>query len=315
MQIIKIICSKIKSFLIRLFCFMTFFFIALSKKQNQKVFICASPLGDTCYALSFRSYLLNNYKCKFYFSESCRTLIECCYKDIVNNSEIVYYKKNTCLFYAIKKSLGCIWQNFIFSKFNIRIIYPDAYLKDIIEYDYFTILKNFIYPNLPPLTKIEYPKVPSVPIISVENFDNIKNKIIVINPYSVSMPNDTEILWEGIANYFIQKGFIVFTNVMRGQKEISGTRRLDCSIIELYNICDNIPMFISVRSGIVDFTISSSCHKIVVWFNNGTPADISMYNICKLDLWGRINVSTITYSNISDTLESVKCEIEKFNIL
>lgn len=290
----------IKHILIRIYCFIIFLFIFILKKKKQNVYICSRGLGDTCYALSFNSHILKNGDCKFYISEGHKLLIEKCYPDLYKKAEIVFYKKKQLLFYAIKCSVFSTWHNHIFSKLGINIIFPFAWLDTHlnIQYDYFSVIKKFILPFIHTNTSIEYPNVPKVIVNCIEDFQQNKKRIVIINPYSNSMQNEGEELWENIVDDLISDGYLVYTNVMKNQKEIKNTRRLDCSIIELYNICNEIPLFISIRSGIIDFTISSKCKKIVIWY---CSKNSSFSNLCKLEAWNIKNVYSIYHTNNNET--------------
>ena len=116
------------------------------------------------------------------------------------------------------------------------------------------------------------------------------------------MCDEEKELWEMIADNLFLRGYIVYTNVMKHQKEVKDTKRLECSIIELYNICNEIPLFVSVRSGIIDFTISSRCDKVVIWYMDSSISLKSLKNICNLDAWGITNVYSIYHINKQDTI-------------
>lgn len=314
MKILKRAYSKLKSIMLRICSLVTFMLIALSRGKNQVIYICAYPLGDTCYALAYRSHLLSKNKCKFYFAEGCRLMIENCFSDVTNNAAVVYYQRDSLLFKAIKEALFCPWQNRFFSKLGIKIIFPYAYFQtnQEVAYDYFTILKKIIFPFLPSNANIEFPLVPKVGINSIEDFQQNKKRIVILNPFSNSMCGDEHYLWETIADNLLSRGYIVYTNVMKHQKEVKGTKRLDCSIVELYNICNEIPLFISIRSGIIDFTISSTCNKFVIWYMDSSIALRSIKNICNLDAWRVTNVYSIYHINSQETISCFNRYLEGF---
>lgn len=314
MEILKRAYFKLKSIIIRIYSLITFILITLSKRKNQVIYICAYPLGDTCYALAYRSHLLNRNNCKFYFAESCRIMIENCFSDVIDNAAVVYYQKDSLLFKAIREALFCPWQNRFFSKLGVKIIFPYAYLPSNREviYDYFTILKKIIFPFLPLNASIEFPLVPKVDINSIKDFQKNKKRIVILNPFSNSMCDDEKELWEMIADNLFLRGYIVYTNVMKHQKEVKDTKRLECSIIELYNICNEIPLFVSVRSGIIDFTISSRCDKVVIWYMDSSISLKSLKNICNLDAWGITNVYSIYHINKQDTIYGFNKYMECF---
>lgn len=107
----------------------------------------------------------------------------------------------------------------------------------------------------------------TVPITSIPDFESKKDRIIVINPYSFSHSCNKD-LFEKLVVTLQNKGYIVYTNAVAkfGQQPIKGSLPLDCSVEELYAIVNQIPLFISVRSGILDVMASGQGNLFALYF-------------------------------------------------
>ena len=173
---------------------------------------------------------------------------------------------------------------------------------DIISRDCLDILRNDIF-KLGDNATIEFPQINNVPVTSIDNFYAICNRVIIINPYSNSMSNLDHSLFEAIAEELTKNGYIVYTNVVGSQLPIKGTMPLNCSVFELYNICNKIPLVISIRSGIVDFLISCHCKFFVVYFGENNTNTQNFFNIFKLNAWNKGTVVEFIHKNKSDSLE------------
>ncbi len=96
---------------------------------------------------------------------------------------------------------------------------------------------------------------------------NLKKNDIIINPYSNSLKGKGIEIYQDIANLCIKKGYNVYTNVLPNQKELKGTKRLDCKLDELYYISQDAKAIISVRSGVLDYLGFTNTHIIAVYDN------------------------------------------------
>ena len=137
----------------------------------------------------------------------------------------------------------------------------------------------------------------------------------ILNPFSNSMEIDNELYWEEIAFYLLDKGFAVYTNVLKNQTPIKNTKPLDCNIFDLYNIVNqNKSLFISVRSGIVDFLIGSEAKFLVIYYLDENLILKSLRNFCNLTMWeqGKDNVVEVE-SNDNRIVEKTHLFIEKYS--
>ena len=92
-----------------------------------------------------------------------------------------------------------------------------------------------------------------------------RSRIAVVSPYSVSLACSEMGIFEEIASFLKGEGWTVYTNVLKGQKELPGTRRLECSIGELYRIAAGLPLVVSIRSGLLDYVIGSGCPIFAIY--------------------------------------------------
>lgn len=118
--------------------------------------------------------------------------------------------------------------------------------------------------DLPYDAPITYHRLKVEAVRSIKNFDSIKHRTVIINPYSNSM-NSTMSIYEMLCDKLNSLGYIVFTNVVEKQKAVKGSIPLKCSIYELYSIACQIPFIVSLRSGILDFLIPSGISMFVIY--------------------------------------------------
>lgn len=108
--------------------------------------------------------------------------------------------------------------------------------------------------------------LPAVPDISLERFDDIDYKrTIIINPYSNFLKITDSRIFDTLTDYLSLQGFIVYTNTTKNQTALKGSRRLECSLEELYGLCKRVKLVVSLRSGIIDLMIHSGGNFIVLY--------------------------------------------------
>ena len=101
--------------------------------------------------------------------------------------------------------------------------------------------------------------------VSIEHFEEQKDKIVLINPYSTTMPHVTIPLYAKLCDILTSRGYIVYTNVVGDQKPVEGSKPPRCSVTELYSIACDIPLIVSVRSGILDLLAKSNINMFVMY--------------------------------------------------
>ena len=294
-----------------IFVFPFLLYLKLFSKKNHKYFFFVKTIGDTCYGLSYYKYAIEKYQCTFFFTKNNATLIKDCYPDLCEKANVIFLNRNSFwgkqLAYAILNT-KMFWH---FINSGIRSVFPYSYYNNsqLIGKTYFDFLKEIPY-DFVENGAICYPAVKHNKVTSIVGFENIKDKIVVINTHSSSLEGQSVLLWERMVDILIQNGYIVYSNVIKEQKEIKNTKRLECSIYELYNICMNIPLLVSIRSGILDFTIATTCKKYAIWFNYDDEANEMMKILCDLHKWSKSNVHQVYYSHdnnvIDDFLKFIK---------
>lgn len=126
-----------------------------------------------------------------------------------------------------------------------------------------------------------------IDISSVDNFQDIKDRTVILNPYSISTGDADKALFEVICAYLTAQGFVVYTNVVGTQQAIYGSKELRCPLSELYAIAKEIPMIVSIRSGILDFLAPSDTDMFVI-YENCSPKWERMYHLHSWKCTGRI---------------------------
>lgn len=119
-------------------------------------------------------------------------------------------------------------------------------------------------------------------VFAINNFYSIKDKIVIINPYSTTMPYVTMPLYKKLCDILISRGYIVYTNVVGDQMPVDGSEPLRCSIEELYSIACDISLIVSVRSGILDLIVKSNINMFVL-YENVTKS--RCYDFYRLNAW------------------------------
>ena len=291
------------------FCSYITLFVLLIYKKLKKIQILVVlnyVIGDRVYALSFWSELCNKYgkdNVRFVTSDKYKELIcECYYPEIKNTLFLKHYGVLMLFLQCLIVNNHC---SLIARKHGIINSTASGYNKYRKNSNLsYRIMLSEIY-NLPG-DIIDYPIIKDYPICSISKLDEIKenNKVCIINPYSNSMSCDS-LYFEIIVDYLNKKGMTVYCNLVQGQKPIKGSIPLYCPIEELYSICKKIPLFISLRSGILDYLISTGIDMFVVYTNKGDLAEwISKH--FSLDEWNSNgNIEEVRLIDVSDENEFI----------
>lgn len=234
-------------------------------KEDDEVIVCLFPhLGDIVYGLSYAEQFKKETGKKIcvYCGENMLSYL----KNYPFIDRIITYNTKSLepIYVAIFPFIRYMGKN----KYNkdgiIATVPTKMHFKGLTALE---VYRDYVY-NVKEDSLSLYPVI-SPMIQSIENFESIKNKMIIINPYSFSMKTDIK-LFEAIAKNLTEQGYIVYTNCMEkfGQKCIKGTKVFDVPILETYSIVNEIAMFISVRSGIVDM-LSSGSGKLFIIYSSG----------------------------------------------
>ncbi len=232
-------------------------------RRKDEVLIAIPPkFGDMVYGMMFA---------KQYKVETGKKIAVFCserYKKYVENyscvDRIVTYKGTSGEKYAYFHAVG-IGYFFKRSHFgNGKIIYaapPPYFFKnknvvDIYTEDIFKLKnKNCELLNIKTDIKIK----------SIENFEENKNRIVVLNSFSDSYVKECSSFFKKIAEILNSKGYLIYSNVVGDQKPVENTIALRCPIEELYFVCQKAKAFITVRSGVLDFVLATKCQKLIIY--------------------------------------------------
>lgn len=249
--------------------YIALFYLLLKKKKNQVVILPTSALGDTLYILSFweNLYKLSNQadtQLVFYLSDRYKRIVET-YNPPIDG--IVYLKHLGMKHVLLLMLSACLYHSKsveIARRRNIFGVIPRIHKRWLKKNSFIGTRNQLAHILNMPLDPISYHQLPQVNISAIKDFEYLRNKICVINPYSYSMSYSVS-LYERICEKLKLLGYIVYTNVVGEQREINGSIPLRCGIEELYSIACEIPLVVSVRSGVVDFLIPSNTSMFVIY--------------------------------------------------
>lgn len=274
--------------------YLALLYLLLKKKRGQIIILPTTAIGDTLYILSFWLQLYDiskQGKIQIYISNRYKKVTETFSPQIKG---VEYLKHSSLkLWFLLTLSAGLYNSGAIkiAKKCNIYSAIPRVYaswLKGVNLNGTRNQLSHIL--NIP-LTPIVCHNLSKVPVQAIDDFQNIKSKICVMNPFSYSMKSSGS-LYEKIAEELSNQGFIVYTNVIGSQKAVRGTLSLEVDLEELFSIACEIPLIVSVRSGILDFLIPSKINMFVIY-----------------DEWNTRHVQNVDYSIEEWKPQGKVCEI------
>lgn len=245
-------------------------YLLLIKKKNQVIVLPTSALGDFIYMMSFIPLIED--KCRRQQQELVLYASER-YKEIIEHSQI--QTRIILLKHLGVKHLLLLMLSFspysprsvkIARNFNIMASIPSSYKRVLSRNNIVGTRCQLSHIFDVALNPIFYHKQPVRKVKVIENFEAEKKRICIINPYSYSM-HPSSSLYEDLCRVLIQRGFVVYTNVVGNQQCVKGTKELRCSIDELFSIAAQIPLVVSVRSGILDYLIPANANMFVIYEN------------------------------------------------
>ena len=113
----------------------------------------------------------------------------------------------------------------------------------------------------------EFHRVMLAEVTSIPNFSEICGRCVVLYPYSSTLKVEKGggYFFEQICLLLKEKGYFVYTNVIKNQKPVPGSLPLRCSLEEMLGIASKIPFMVSLRSGICDFLVPSGLNMFVIY--------------------------------------------------
>ena len=276
--------------------------LAFRKKNDEIFLITSNPLGDCVYGMAYANALKENKQKKLVIisDRKRKRLIES-YKIDAKIISLDGASREWKWTQHLNGSRLCV---LIAKKLEIYNIVPwvvcsmNKYKKS----NALDLIRDKMY-SLPKSAKIAYPDFSNEPITSIPNFKQNKDRIAIINPYSTSMDDVDFEFFNHISLKLLERGYIVYTNVVGSQKAVTGGSKLNCSVEEFYAICNQVPIVVSVRSGIIDFSISANTNFYIVYFlDQFKDKGDGFAGQYALDAWKTNNVDESVYSNIESNL-------------
>lgn len=267
-----------------------------NKRPNSTVFITSYAVGDLVYAMA----CLEAWR-KINPEKKIVLIADPNKKEIIESyscfDEVLYYGRNTKLGEEILVHLNGSWiYSFVGRNRGIYNTIPAQIYGRRSGRNNLELLKEYL--RLPRESQITLPHPRKVQIIAIPDFEKIKNKIVIINPYSSSK---TICFCVELLSMIIEKlkgkGFCVYSNIVGEQKPLSGTYPLRCGLLEMYSIADEIPLVVSVRSGIMDWLVSTNSKKFVIYGGNGSDGFSKMFD---LTTWGTGNCKEVHMENLNN---------------
>jgi hypothetical protein len=126
-----------------------------------------------------------------------------------------------------------------------------------------------------------------------ENQERIpKGGAVILSPHAKSVVRPPAGFWTGIAAEYSKKGFVVYTNVVPGERPVEGTSPLSLPVSRMIAAAEHAGFFVGVRNGLCDVLHSAKCRKTVVFpdcFYSSTPHKVA--DFFALPGWERIIVA------------------------
>ena len=99
-----------------------------------------------------------------------------------------------------------------------------------------------------------------------DNHEGIpKGRSVILSPYANSVIRIPGSFWEGLAADWSGRGYMVYTNVIEGERPVSGSRALRVPISQMVRAAEYAGVFIGIRNGLCDVLHTAECSKTVVF--------------------------------------------------
>lgn len=267
------------------------------KSPNMAVFITSYAMGDLVYGLTY----LNAWR-KAHPEAYVVLIADPDKEDIIQSfdgyDQVICFRRQERMGYRILVRLnGSRFYSLLGQRDWIFNTIPEQIYGSKTGKTCLELLKEYFC--LSDDAEMSYPAPQKIPITSIPNFEENKNHISVINVYSSSnrLSEAVENVMNGVVCILRRKGYIVYSNVIGDQKPLEHTQPLRCSVLELYNIADEIPVIVSVRSGVMDWVVSTASKKFVLY-----PSDISdgFIDMFRMEQWKCPNIREAYLSRMDE---------------
>lgn len=111
----------------------------------------------------------------------------------------------------------------------------------------------------------------------------VAGKSVIFSPYAKSVTAINDDVWKDAVDYYSDKGYKCFTNVVGDEVPLDGTEALNVPLPEMISVLEKAGTFIGLRSGLCDVVRTAKCKKIALYPD---------YNYCDTK-WKAIDIYSI----------------------
>lgn len=270
----------------------------LQKKSQDSTIVFTGPgLGDTLYAMAY----INDYQ-RIHPGRKIIIIAPLSTHEIINSyggGQVTYYLKRTQYnrlrsFYwnatLSQKGIGdCIF-NTLTPFYRAECDNPENLYQ----------LRTHVF-GLNDNAKITYHNLlPAKVVTHISDFESSCKRIVLFNLDSNSyrLSDDEKLYFGRIADYLIRNGYIVYCNLVGEQLPLDGTLPLRCDLHEFLAIAHQVPLIVSVRSGILDLLAPTNINMFISYSHNSLRRTI--YSMANWGCGGQYK--EVCYDEIKDDI-------------
>ena len=266
----------------RLYSFVIMLYLIIKDRHTLYVYMWPH-IGDTCIAMAYLRAYREQYNVSHITILTKKQNYELCNSYDGAFERAVFFNEKQ-LFRLSKTRFVIRFLRMLHTNIDNHFICTTPFLFDarLLHSEDITaglITKRVIY-NLKGKVAPVFPRIPSLNSAEYHNFCADSKKII-ISPYASSVSEIDTSYWDELADRLSNMGYSIYTNTTSNRSSIKGTKRLECSLIELLAYANQADAFIAIRSGIVDLIAGCNC-RIIVLYNDYIYSEL--YN---LSAWGK----------------------------
>lgn len=233
--------------------------------KERYYIVCPYGLGDTLYVSAFVKELKKQHGIKsvsLIVKESHAAIAEMfdAVDEIIRSDKLVE-KLNV---FSISTET---WQlkNYLYGHFKKSVQQINYEEYDEKKYSMLELYRKFVM-NIEedsPLDMITYKN---------ENDDHlnfISDASVIIAPYAHTAKLLPVVFWEKVVDVLLNKGYEVYTNIAKNEKEIKGSRALCVGLADIAKCAETAKCVISIRSGLCDVLAFTKARLIVIDTDQG----------------------------------------------